>query len=256
MADSEKVIYEKSTLMMNGDINIEKFGTSWPLVKDKPDISDIWPDGAGAHNSLFRGKCFGQFDNISKIEFNDKQIEAIVDGTYKDLFIGDYFTINATRYDSTYIETNLVIAGFDFDTFDNNVIFVPDMILRESALSDINLSYILDEFNDMFFKYDDWMDETGFKISSSLMTEIEIFGSEKLSWCYGPSTHSDYRQQFPLFRLCPSYIKAYDVYWLNSYISETEALTIQHTGYIESLDITFVKGIRPYIKLTRNNRPE
>jgi hypothetical protein len=66
----------------------------------------ICADGAGAHNAIYRGKYLGD-------TYTPAQQNAISDGTFDDLFIGDYWTktstVNGTSYTNTYI-----IAGFDY----------------------------------------------------------------------------------------------------------------------------------------------
>jgi len=53
--------------------------------------------GAGFHNSIYRGKSLGT-------SFTTAQSNEIKNGTFTDMFIGDYWTINGVKY---------VIADFD-----------------------------------------------------------------------------------------------------------------------------------------------
>ena len=46
---------------------------------------------AGAHNAVYRGKCFGE-------SATDAQYAAIAAGTFDDLYIGDYWTIEGVNY--------------------------------------------------------------------------------------------------------------------------------------------------------------
>lgn len=55
-------------------------------------------DNAGFHNSIYRGKFLGN-------SVTDAQWQAISSGTFKDLFIGDYWTIN---------DINWRIGAFDY----------------------------------------------------------------------------------------------------------------------------------------------
>lgn len=48
------------------------------------------PDGAATHNSVFRGQNLG---NLTATH-----IANIQNGTFKDMFVGDYFTINGSSY--------------------------------------------------------------------------------------------------------------------------------------------------------------
>lgn len=55
------------------------------------------PDGAPTHNNIFRGKNLGAL--------NATHITNIQNGTFRDMFIGDYFSINGSNY---------VIAGINY----------------------------------------------------------------------------------------------------------------------------------------------
>jgi len=55
-------------------------------------------DGAGFHNSIYRGKFLGN-------EVTPEQWDRIADGTFRDMYIGDYWTINGTTY---------LIAAFNY----------------------------------------------------------------------------------------------------------------------------------------------
>lgn len=56
------------------------------------------PDGAAAHNCVYRGKALGT-------SVTSEQWAAIKAGTFKDLFLGDYWTIGGEDY---------IIAAFDY----------------------------------------------------------------------------------------------------------------------------------------------
>lgn len=55
-------------------------------------------DGAGFHNSIYRGKNLGT-------SVTPEQYARIADGTFEDMYIGDYWTINGTTY---------LIAAFNY----------------------------------------------------------------------------------------------------------------------------------------------
>lgn len=56
-------------------------------------------DGDGAHNSVYRGKNLGE-------TVTDEQWAAIADGSFRDMYIGDYWVFNGTN--------KLYIAAFDY----------------------------------------------------------------------------------------------------------------------------------------------
>ena len=86
-------------------------------------------DNAGSHNAVYRGKDLGtsvtqeQYDNISN-------------GTFKDLYIGDYWTINGVKY---------IIADFDYmynvgntALTKHHIVVVPEKVMYSRAMNDTN----------------------------------------------------------------------------------------------------------------------
>lgn len=74
-------------------------------------------DNAGGHNSIFRGKSLGS-------SVSDAQWSAISSGTFNDLFIGDYWTINSITW-------RIAAFNYWYNTGDANcttphVVIVPD----------------------------------------------------------------------------------------------------------------------------------
>ena len=91
-----------------------------------PPLADIIPQGAGAHNAIYRGKYLGS-------EVTDDQWAAISAGTFDDLYIGDYWTIGGVNYR---------IAAFDYylntgDTkcTEHHIVIVPDSALYTAAMN-------------------------------------------------------------------------------------------------------------------------
>lgn len=85
--------------------------------------------GAGAHNSVYRGKNLGS-------SVTAEQYAAIAAGTFDDLYIGDYWTIGGVTYR---------IAAFDYylqtgDTpcTDHHATIVPDSGMYDAAMNDTN----------------------------------------------------------------------------------------------------------------------
>lgn len=92
-------------------------------------VLDILSSGAGAHNSVYRGKNLGS--NVTA-----EQYAAIASGTFDDLYIGDYWTIGGVTYR---------IAAFDYylqtgDTpcTDHHATIVPDSGMYGAAMNDTN----------------------------------------------------------------------------------------------------------------------
>lgn len=89
----------------------------------------ISPHNAGAHNCIYRGKNLGT-------RVTEAQWAEIKAGTFRDLFIGDYWTISGVIWR---------IAAFDYyyNTGDtpcrtHHITLVPDTILYSYAMNDTN----------------------------------------------------------------------------------------------------------------------
>lgn len=87
--------------------------------------------GAGAHNSVYRGKNLGS-------SVTAEQYAAIAAGTFDDLYIGDYWTIGGVSYR---------IAAFDYyyrcgdtDLTKHHIVVVPDTSLYNRVMNDTNIT--------------------------------------------------------------------------------------------------------------------
>ena len=107
-------------LMLVNDGN----GVKGIKVKDfKLSLDNVFATGAGAHNGIYRGKNLGT-------SVTADQWAEIAAGTFKDLYIGDYWVINGKTWR---------IAGFDYwlhcgdtECTTHHVVIVPDENLKEA----------------------------------------------------------------------------------------------------------------------------
>ena len=88
-------------------------------------------NNAGAHNAIYRGKSLGS-------SVTADQWAEIKAGTFKDLFIGDYWTINSVTWR---------IAGFDYwyntgytACATHHVVIVPDTNLASAKMNSTNIT--------------------------------------------------------------------------------------------------------------------
>lgn len=70
-------------------------------------VLDMWPDGAEAHNAMWGGRDITAAFDAGTVS------EHIADGTFKDIFPGDYITKQVTIGGTTY-NVNWVIADCDY----------------------------------------------------------------------------------------------------------------------------------------------
>lgn len=86
---------------------------------------------AGFHNSLYRGKYLGT-------QLTDTQSAAIRAGTFKDLFIGDYWTINGVNWRIAYFDYWYQTGDTNCNT--HHVVVVPDGVLYDAQMNETNIT--------------------------------------------------------------------------------------------------------------------
>ena len=200
-------------------------------------------DNAGAHNAVYGGRSLGSSVTAA-------QWAAIQAGTFEDLFIGDYWTINGV---------NWRIAAFDYylasDISDHHVVIVPDNNLYTAAMNSsstttggyagshmrtTNLTAAKTTINNAFgsghiLTFSESLVNavssgapsgiSTYECTVELMTERQVYGSPIFSACaWGSSTvpalNTKDRTQFPLFSLNP-YLASLSWYWLRDIVSDS-----------------------------------
>lgn len=123
-------VTNSSDITNNDYIYISKSGSNLQKIKFDTFINQLYTNGtlfsnvtddaAAAHNSIYRGKNLGT-------SFTSSQSTVITNGTFKDIFVGDYWNINGRKY---------MVAGCDcaYRCGDNinlghHVVIVPDTTL-------------------------------------------------------------------------------------------------------------------------------
>ncbi len=230
----------------------------------------LYIDGAGAHNSIYRGNKLGT--SVSTTQWGH-----ISDGTFKDLYIGDYWEINGTKYR---------IAAFDYylnkgDTpmTVHHAVIVPDTVLGTGAMNsshttdgayigsqmyktglssvkskiktDFGSSHILTHRN-IFNNAVDGGHAVGSAWCDSqieLMTPNNVYGSSLFTPVSGGQTVMDNSRLdysiFPLFMFNPTLIIADNSYWLRDVSLVEQFCYITNRGTAGSSRAGNSYGIRP-----------
>lgn len=241
ITDSEPLTESVDKLDMavkdNADListNKEEFDTH--LIK----FASLFPNNAGAHNSIFRGKYLGS-------SVTAEQYLAISSGTFEDLYIGDYWTINGV---------NWRIAAFNYyrNTGDslvpgNHLVIVSDESLYSHVMNDTNTTdggyigskmyiegleqaktiinnafsghvvtfraYLCNAVSNGEASAGGWVDS-----AVDLMNEIMVYGSVvNGAATYGLYNIGTEKSQLPLFVLNPQSINTRYSYWLRDVAS-------------------------------------
>jgi hypothetical protein len=229
---------------------------------------------AGAHNSIYRGEYLGT--SVTTAQYN-----AISAGTFDDLFIGDYWTINSV---------NWRIAAFDYyfnrgDTWctTHHAVIVPDTILYTAKMNDTSITtggyvgsvmyttnledakttinsafsghvlshrnYLSNAVTNGYTSGGTWKDST-----VELMTERMVYGNP----CFAPmgdgsTTPSQYSLdyiQLPLFALDTSRITAlYNgnkyIWWLRDVVTASGFAGVANHGGCDFGTASYASGVRP-----------
>lgn len=101
-------------------------------------LATIMPDGAGPHNAIYRGKDLTAAFNNGTMSTNIKN------GTFKDIFVGDYITKDVTIDGKKYSGVKFVVGDCDYyynmgddghETTAHHVLMVPDTILGSAPMN-------------------------------------------------------------------------------------------------------------------------
>ena len=226
-------------------------------------------NNAGAHNSIYRGKSLGN-------TVTDAQWAAIKAGTFDDLYIGDYWTINSV---------NWRIAAFNYYRYcgdtkcaDYHVVIVPDTQLgrvQMNATSVTTGGYIGSEL------YKSGLDSAKTAINAAFSGHVlshRVYLTNAVAngrasggvWCdsevdlmyeqmvYGSSIYSPVsngsniptnnraeKSQLPLFQHEPRRINNRETWWLRDVITASHFASVYANGNAAYDKASNTYGVRP-----------
>lgn len=231
---------------------------------------------AGGHNSIFRGKNLGT-------SYTSAMSKAIQSGTFDDLFVGDYLTINGTVYR---------VAGFnlgkqigDNTSMGNSMCLVPDSALynaqmhntdsgqytegaaantttgayansdmrtanlaqaTQKIVSDFGSSHVM-SYRDILPNATANEQDSGwawYDCKVELMSETMVYGTKV--WANSGYEVGCINSQFPLFALAPEYIHRRFYYWLRGVRSASTFCSVDITGFADGSNASRSYGVRPF----------
>lgn len=227
----------------------------------------ILSSGAGAHNSIYRGKNLGTSVTAA-------QWAAIADGSFTDLYIGDYWVIDGV---------NWRIAAFDYyynmgDTActTHHIVIVPDKSLYNAAMNSTDTTtggYVGSAMHTANLEQAKTIIKVAFGSAHvitkrelltngvsgntpsawawadsdvELMNEVQVYGS--VAW--GAHDGNGYNVasgdgQFPLFVFDRTKLHNRDNYWLRDVSSDIYFSYVANGGYASSNNASISIGVRP-----------
>lgn len=235
----------------------------------RDEIAPLLFNNAGAHNAIYRGKNLGS--SVTAAQYAE-----IADGTFKDMYIGDYWTIGGVNYR---------IAAFDYylncgdtNTTAHHVVLVPDTNLYSHVMNDTNITtgayvgskmytegleqakttikaafsghvlshriYLSNATSNGKASAGAWVDS-----EVDLMCEHMVYGNGVFSPVSDGSTiPNNYRvekSQLPLFQHEPSRICNRASWWLRDVISASNFAGVSYAGYAYYDRASISLGVRP-----------
>lgn len=226
-----------------------------------------------AHSRIFRGKKLGS-------TVTDEQKAAIRDGSFKDLFLGDYWVINDVTW-------RIVDMDYWYNTGSNaftthHLVIMPDSCLYTHVMNDDYTTaggYVgskmytegLNEakttisgiFGDMVLTHKEYLSNavtdgvvTGMAMKDStveLPSEIMMYGTNIFSAINdGSATFNGYtfcKTQLALFDVAPQFITNREFYWLRDVVSSGGFAIVDYGGYAYWYYANYDFGVRPVFSI-------
>jgi hypothetical protein len=227
---------------------------------------------AEMHRTTFRGKNLGSAVTAA-------QRAAIVDGTFKDLFVGDYWVINGVTW--RIVDINYWLNCGDTAFTANHLVIMPDNSLYNSQMNTTNITtggYIssamrtnnltnakatigvafpsgLVKTKRQLFEnaITNGKPSAGAWVNSDvdLPNEINAYGSNIFRPANDgitiPYNYTIDKQQFALFAICPKFIMGWPrhSYWLRDPVSASHFAHVYYLGNASYAGASTSFGVRP-----------
>lgn len=261
-------VAKDDVFLLDGAQGTRKALASWAAVELAGLISPI------NHCNVFRGKNLG--GGVSSA-----QKAAIKNGSFDNLYIGDYWTINGVTWRIADMDYFLRCGDTDFTS--HHLVIVPDTQLYTGKMNETHTTeggYVgslmyksgLDQaktaiaaaFGNLVTTHRDilcnavsngrqsgggWFDST-----VELMCERMVYGNSVFQpGCDGsfiPYNYTTGKSQFALFRMAPQYISNRQWYWLRDVVSATIFAHVSDNGDAGCTGAGYVVGVRPYFVIS------
>lgn len=262
--------YQADTRFASGDILI-KDGTNGTR---KISASDAAVEFAGLvsavnHRNIYRGKSLGTSVTAA-------QKAAIANGTFDDLFIGDYWTIGSIKY--RIADMDYWLNCGDISTTKHHLVMIPDKALYSAAMNDTNTTAggyvgskmyttnlaqakttISTAFGGMLLTHREYLTNAvtagapsggaWFDSTVELMNEPMVYGSHFFAPANDgvtvPIRQTINNSQLSIFRLNPTMIKNRETIWLRDVQSAGNFAVVGNTGYTAFVSASNSLGVRP-----------
>lgn len=258
------MVYAKHTWVTGETISATKLNNMEEGIKGNNDFLNT--GNAGFHNSIYRGKSLGT-------SVTNDQWSAIQSGTFTDMFIGDYWTINGVRWVIAHFDYYYNIGDTNFGT--HHICVVPESNLYNHVMNDTNTTvggyegskmrteglanaiaavqsafgaehlkshrvYLCNTVTDGVETGGEWTDSPGVE----LMTEIQVYGTKIRALANHIATTD--KEQLAIFALEPKELNRRQNYWLQDAVSSAFFAYVGGYGFANYSNASFTNsGVRP-----------
>ena len=269
--------YQADTRFASGDILI-KDGTNGTR---KISASDAAVEFAGLvsavnHRNIYRGKSLGTSVTAA-------QKAAIANGTFDDLFIGDYWTIGSIKY--RIADMDYWLNCGDTSTTKHHLVMIPDKALYSAVMNDTNTTAggyvgskmyttnlaqakttISTAFGGMLLTHREYLTNAvtagapsggaWFDSTVELMNEPMVYGSHFFAPANNgvtvPTRYTINNSQLSIFRLNPTMFKDRRSIWLRDVVSAAYFAFVFSYGTADCTDASASIGVRPDFAIVGN----
>lgn len=227
--------------------------------------------GAGFHNSIYRGKYLGD-------QVTPEQYARIADGTFEDMYIGDYWTINGTTYliaafnyyrnsgDTNLTKNHITLVTAErmythrmnpTDTAEGGYVgsemYTTGLDQAKTKIRADFSGHVLTHRRYLCNAMADGLASGGAWLGSDveLMNEVMTFGSV-LS---GKAARRLYnigieKSQLPLFALRPDLLNTREPWWLRDVVSATHFALVDNYALPNDRGAKLAYGVRPVFSIS------
>ena len=208
------------------------------------------------HRNIFRGKHLGE-------SITEEQLEVIRDGSFADLYVGDYWEINGVKYRIADVNYWKNVGYPESEKVQKpHILIVPDTVLGSGQMHTSNSTYggyrnsemkstrlnniaktLPDTFKSLLLTHRMFSDGAWINASVDLMSEVMVHGTYICTDNSNKQTSDT--QQLALFQLAPE-LKTIGVnYWLRNVAGSQTYTLISQYGDASSDMATSTYGVRP-----------
>lgn len=231
------------------------------------------------HRTFYRGKSLGT-------SLTSTQKSNIANGSFNDMYIGDYWTINGRVY--RIADINYFYNTGDTSFAKNHLVIVPDKSFGNGKMNSTNIttgayvgsemytdpesvlniarSTVATDFGDALATHRIYLQNAttnGYASAGAwydstvdLMNEPMVYGS----YIHTPGNdgsrlvnrHTVEKMQLALFQLNPRMINTRYSYWLRDVVSGANFVIVNGNGTASCHNASFSYGVRPYFIITGN----